>query len=428
MRLLALATAFVVAAAPMPARAATTYQLVSTDRKPGPLASYYEHTAISGNGRYVAFHVQHNESSRLDLPVPPVGGLPPTQEELWLADLVTGKKTKVMSGNCCINELSLSRDGRYLVFESYAKDLVPGDKNETTDVFLYDQKTRKTTRMLGVAGQELNKGAYAAVISADGSTVVYNSNSDVLNKRNQQAPPCSLYKYSLKTRKTTPVVVGGKPICAFTGELAASSDGRYLAITAMDSYVREDSTGQDVYWIDTVGKRAVLMSNTAAASDDGVNEDNDQPTIDGAGRFVAWVSGTTTPFSLRTDKTVMVREVRSGRLIDVSTGLASSASLAIEDPQLSEDGNWLTFLDNHGELPLANHADLHAVYVRDLRKDIGSTERLEPLGGCTDADCTHPVSQNAVPSGNGKVIVFLTSSGHAQDDDDHEFDVYVARR
>lgn len=427
--LLALGTAVALALAPLPADAATTYHLVSTSRSPGMPASYYPHTAISGNGRYVAYHVVHNDASVMDLPVPCCHeSIPKTVEELWLADLATKKQVKVLTGNCCINELSLSRDGRYLVFESYSTDVVPNDKNEARDVYVYDSKTRKTTRIVGNAGQELNKGAYAGVVSPDGKTVVYVTDSDVLNKRNQQAPPCSLYKYSIQTRKSVPVLVGGKPVCAFTGQIAVSSDARYLAIMAMDAYVREDASGQDVYWIDTVAQRAVLMSGTAVASQSGVNEQNDSPTIDGSGRYVAFVSGTFTPFSLRTDKTVLLRDVRSGALVDVSTGTMGAATPAVEDPRLSEDGKVLTFLEQHGDAPAASPFDLRTVWVRDLTKDIASTERLEPIGACADPDCTHPSSQNAVPSANGKVVAYITNSGHAQGDDDHAFDVYVARR
>ena len=418
MRLAAVAVLAALAVTPLPARAATTYQLVSTARGPGAPATYYPHTAISGNGRYVAFKVSYSDASPDPLNPPAVGS--PTTTELWYADLVTRKQVKVMTGYCCIDAISLSRDGRYLVFESYEKTLVPNDKNERTDVFYWDAKTGKISRIVGVAGQELNQGAMGGVIAPDGNTIVYVSSSDVLNKRNQQAPPCTIYKYSLRTRKTTPVVIGGKAICAFpAGEIAVSTDARYLAITTMDQYAREDASALDVYWVDTVGKRFALMSETATASTNGSNENNENPTISGNGRLVGFVSGTITPFSLRIDRTVLLRDVQTGRFIDVSTGLTSAGALATEDPRLSEDGNWLTFLDNHGEVPLAGHADQHAVYVRDLRKDITSTERIEPLGSA---------SQNAVPSANGKVIVYITNESHDGDSDNGAFDVYVARR
>lgn len=428
MRIAALATAVALALTPMPADAAPTYVLVSSERGPGLKTSYYPHTAISGNGRFVAYHVQYNGGSYAGVPTPPGELSPATVDELWLADLVTGKKVKVITGNCCIYQTTLSRDGRYLVFDSWATDLVPNDKNGMTDVFVYDSKTRKVSRMVGVKGQELNFGAGAGVVTPDGKTVVYVSRSDVFNKRNQQLPPCTIYKYSLVTRKTTAVVIGGQPICSTNGQLAASSDGRYLAIATGDQYVREDAAGHDIYWVDTVAKRIALVSPTAAAGQQGVNQMNEHPSIDGAGRYVAWVSGQMTVASLTHDLTVMVRDMKTGKLIDVSTGLAGAASFATSDPKLSEDGNWLTFLDGHGEVPLANHADLRGVYIRDLRKDISTTERIEPLGSCLDADCSHPSSQNAVPSSDGKVIAYITNSGRAAGDDDQEFDVYVVRR
>jgi len=430
-RRLAAAVAVAIALTPLPARAAPTFDLVSVDHGPGAAATYYPHTAISGNGRFVVYKAVWNDAAPpvFDLPVPCcLDGVPRTNEELWYRDLQTRKQIKIITAACCVQSITISRDGRYVVFATWVSTLVPGDKNESSDVFVWDAKTQKLSRIVGVAGQELNKGADNGVITPDGGTVVYVSRSDVLNKRNQQAPPCSIYKYSLKTRKTTPVVVGGVPICAFPADVATSSDGRYLAITTMDAYVREDTKGLDVYWVDTVGKRLQLMSETGAATTNGANETTESPTIDGSGRKVAFVSGMSTPFSLRIERTVLLRDVPTGRLIDVSTGLAAVGATATEDPQLSEDGNWITFLDNHGEVPGAQTFDGHAVYIRDLRKDITTTERLEPLASCTDQDCTHPISSHAVPNSNGKVVVYITSSGLAQGDDDHSLDVYVVRR
>src|SRR3954453_825171 len=42
---------------------------------------------------------------------------------------------------------SLSRDGRYIAFESDATNLVPGDSNGLTDAFLYDRVTCQTSRI-----------------------------------------------------------------------------------------------------------------------------------------------------------------------------------------------------------------------------------------------------------------------------------------
>jgi Tol biopolymer transport system component len=65
----------------------------------------------------------------------------------------------------------LSADGRYVAFDSNASDLVPGDTNGLSDVFLRDMQTRQTTRVglngAGGAGQS-DGDSYVAAMSADG--------------------------------------------------------------------------------------------------------------------------------------------------------------------------------------------------------------------------------------------------------------------
>ena len=71
---------------------------------------------------------------------------------------------------------SLSADGRYEVFASSASDLVAGDVNGTTDVFLRNLQTGATTLISRAAsGGSANSASDAAVISADGNFVAFHS-------------------------------------------------------------------------------------------------------------------------------------------------------------------------------------------------------------------------------------------------------------
>lgn len=72
-----------------------------------------------------------------------------------------------------------SGDGRYVLFDSKATDLLAGlvDTNQRSDVFLYDYADG-TTRLLSAsdtAGQTANKQSTAVSISNDGKRIVFNS-------------------------------------------------------------------------------------------------------------------------------------------------------------------------------------------------------------------------------------------------------------
>ena len=434
LRVAAAAASLLAAVTAVPAQAAARLDLVSAKESPGTYPTYYPTVAVSGNGRYVAYRATFHPVTQnaVDGTVPCCFDLmgttviPKTVQALYLADLQTKKQTRVIADGCCTNGLSLSRDGRYLVFDSISPDLVPGDRNGVTDVFVYDAKTKKLARLLNVHGGELEKGATVGVVSADGGTIVFNSRSDVLAKRNQQDPPCALYSYSLRTRKTTPVIVGGTTICSFSSQIAVSSDAKYLAVLTLDSFDRSDTGANDVYWVDVARKRAVLVSVPPGTTD--VHDpENMSPTIDGAGRLVGWSAGPETS-SFNANQKVMLRDVRSGRLIDVNWGLLGAGSNDTEWPRLSEDGRWLTFVDNRGELTEANGYDFRGVYVRDLRKDVSTTRRLEPLAaGCTQPGCLRSSSIAPAISSDGRVIAYLTTTAHSPDDDDQTYDVYAYR-
>jgi hypothetical protein len=76
---------------------------------------------------------------------------------------------------------SISADGRYVTFTSYASDLVAGDTNGASDVFVYDRDTHQTTRVsVDSAGGEGNDFSYSPSISADGRYVTFQSNASDL--------------------------------------------------------------------------------------------------------------------------------------------------------------------------------------------------------------------------------------------------------
>ena len=97
------------------------------------------HIGISGNGRYVAFY------SFATNVVP--GDTRGT--DLYISDLETGLVEKVSGPNSIFgpdtsssspNGVSLSCDGRFIAFATYAGSLVENDSNGLNDVYLFDRQ------------------------------------------------------------------------------------------------------------------------------------------------------------------------------------------------------------------------------------------------------------------------------------------------
>lgn len=86
-------------------------------------------------------------------------------------------------GNSYSTDPSISASGRYVAFDSGATNLVAGDTNGHYDVFLHDLQTGITKRISGGGAAEGDSDSYYPSISADGRAVAFNSYADNLVSR-----------------------------------------------------------------------------------------------------------------------------------------------------------------------------------------------------------------------------------------------------
>jgi Tol biopolymer transport system component len=81
-----------------------------------------------------------------------------------------------VQGNSYSRQPALSADGRFVAFESVASNLVPGDTNDARDVFVRDRRTGTTQRVsLGPNGVQGDEGSDTLTLSADGRFVAFSS-------------------------------------------------------------------------------------------------------------------------------------------------------------------------------------------------------------------------------------------------------------
>ena len=133
---------------------------------------------ISPDGRFVVF-----DSSAADL----VSGDLNLAQDVFVHDRVTGQTTRVSvatgggEADGASDEASISRGGRYVAFESQATNLVGADANLATDIFVHDWLTGATIRVsVATGGGEANGGSRDGRISADGRFVAFRSGANNL--------------------------------------------------------------------------------------------------------------------------------------------------------------------------------------------------------------------------------------------------------
>jgi Tol biopolymer transport system component len=97
--------------------------------------------------------------------------------------------TGTTSSNAPSYRPQLSADGRYVVFVSKSSSLAPRDRNDDSDVFVYDVATRSITLVSATAaGDTANAWSSRPAISADGRYVVFQSVASNLGTR-RGCPP-----------------------------------------------------------------------------------------------------------------------------------------------------------------------------------------------------------------------------------------------
>lgn len=139
---------------------------VALDGNPGNAPSF--EPAIDASGRFVAFA---SIASNL------VPGDTNAATDVFVRDRFTGTTHLVSRGsgaaaNGASTAPSISADGRWVAFQSTASNLVPGDVNNLTDVFLHDRFTGITRRISTCGcGTDASAPSDAATLSGDGRTV-----------------------------------------------------------------------------------------------------------------------------------------------------------------------------------------------------------------------------------------------------------------
>jgi Tol biopolymer transport system component len=238
---------------------ATTRVSVDSGGVEGDGASFAP--SISGDGRYVAFD---SSSSNLAPGDNGHGGIFVHDRQTGQTTRVSVDSAGAQ-GNLSSSDPSISEDGRYVAFLSSATNLVPGDTNGYQDVFVHDCQTGETTRVsVDSAGGEANwnSGGYGPSVSRDGRYVAFDSLASNLVSGDTKGYR-DVFVHDRQTGQTTRVSVdsAGGEADQPSGDFGCSisGDGQFVAFESyasnlvpgdtggiIDAFVHDCSTGQTV--------------------------------------------------------------------------------------------------------------------------------------------------------------------------------------
>ena len=293
--------------------------------------------------------------------------------DVFLLNLQTGIVTRVsvdsngLQSNNDSSDAFISANGRYIVFDSGSTNLVSGDTNGHPDVFVRDMQLGTTTRVsLSSNGTQGNNLSYSPSISGDGQYTVFSSSAtnlisgdtngltDIFIHRQSTVPPATVTPTFTPTNTPSPTPTRtNTPTFTPTSTPGSSSNNPlYLSLTANqtiagvasadEDILRYDGTnwslffdgsdvgvsGSDLFGFSVVDEDTILMAFSSAVTVNGISAlpqdilrfDATSLGTNTAGTFGMYLNGIDVGLDVSAEKLDSVSLLPDGRVLISTTG------------------------------------------------------------------------------------------------------------
>ena len=225
---------------------------------------------ISADGRLILF------SSTADNLVLQTNKTYPGRQNVYLSDQISGTMVLISvsadgttGGSGDSFGLGLSTNGQYVLFESSATNLVAGDTNNVSDVFVRDL-VNNTTTLVSVAadGSWANGPSRSSTMTPDGRYVAFVSAATNLVAGDTNRIP-DIFERDLQAGTTVLVSTGAKSASITSSSEAPemTPDGRVVVFTSTaTNLIAGLNTTGELYYRDTVLNSTVQISGSVAHS------------------------------------------------------------------------------------------------------------------------------------------------------------------
>lgn len=337
--------------------------------------------SISADGRYVAFRSKATNFNR--------AAQFADSNQVYVRDLVNNTTTLVSRASGATgavrdtdsDEPSISANGRYVAFKSFARSLDPTVVDDDfSDIYvrdLVDNTTTLASRATGSNGSPGNQGSLSPSISSDGTRVAFEA---FVTNFNPIRPPANLNVYVRNvTAKTTVMAsrgtgVAGTLASSQSRDASLSGNGRFVAFTTKAGAFDPNFSGptyDTVYVRDLQANTTIVASRADGPNGAATNSYSANPSLSTDGRFVAFVSAATNLVagSLTVELNAYVRDLathtnvmvsrRNGPSGDPTNGNSASALIA-------GSGRYVVFTSQATNIDPAATSGRANQYRRDL--------------------------------------------------------------
>lgn len=381
--------------------------------------------SLSANGRFVAFE------SNADNLVP---GDTNETTDIFVHDRVTRDTTRVSvaSNGAQANgrnaEAHISSDGRFVVFRSAASNLVPGDVNNEIDIFVHDRDTGATTRVsMASNGEQADGFNFAGRLSADGRFVSFGSDASNLVPGDTNEV-CDSFVHDRLTRETARISVASDGSQANDFSFApggVSADGRFLIFDSDASNLVPSDTNQvtDAF----VHDRQTGETTRVSVASDGSQGNGFSLAghMSADGQLVVYTSAASNlvPGDTNGESDIFVHDRLTGQTTRISVASdGAQANGRSADSYVSANGQVVVFESVADNLARRDTNGVSDIFVHD--RSAGETLQVSVRPGGEQANGP---SKRGRLSADGQVVAFSSQAGNlAPDDVNQHIDIFVA--
>ncbi|MGK9169028.1 hypothetical protein KXR53_22115 [Inquilinus limosus] len=380
---------------------------------------------MSADGRYVVF-----QSTATNLVAGDANGF----FDVFLRDTQTGTTTLISTatggtqGNNVSSVPAITDDGRFVFYSSTATNLVGGDANGVLDIFMRDTQTGVTTRVSTTsAGGEANGASQNVDVTGNGAFIGFQSTASNLVAGDSNGVG-DIFVKNLATGAVTRVSVANDGSQSNGASFVArlSEDGNCVSfVSNASNLTANDSNGAvgDVFVRDIAAGTTTLVSvSTGGGSGDGASSG---ASISGNGRYVVFQSDATNLVAGDSNGfgDVFVRDLQTNTTTRVSTATnGSQANDQSLQPVISADGRFVVFQSNASNLVQGDTNGVRDIFLKDLVT--GTVTRLS-VG--IDGSQLNDLSNTPSISADGRYVTFQTQAtnvGAGTDANGTGFDVF----
>ena len=258
---------------------------------------------------------------------------------IWLHNIETDQTVLVSSGlfdNALLrppgNDHSyapkISGDGRFVVFHSFASNLVNGDNNRHSDVFVYNVYSEYLSKVSnGYNRPDSNEGSFYPTISRDGKSIAFESESTNLDSNGSASGVRQIYFFDHNTSngsgKISKITNGN----ADSFNVSIDANGSRMVFTTLASDLIQTPTDingfSDVILWDKNDTQKFYYAGRTERGELPDGGDTKEAVISGNGEFVAFISSAP---NMVTEKGISFIEI-----IDQGLGYAQTDAVNFDD-------------------------------------------------------------------------------------------------